>query len=200
MPSYGLGLTGSSYDHELPSGNTCRMKDADLPALIASGVVDSVDELTSLVQTEHVDRVKKGKKTRHLQPAPGAKGGVGSLPPEQQAVLDIMKDKKRWGTLQRVINAVVVECVLEPKVLPAPEAEMAVAHGEYVRPAAGHNKVYVDNVALMDRFSIFAKAMGPLMAGQAVMKPFRDGREEAVANLAAGEDVQPAAERDAGDR
>jgi hypothetical protein len=198
MPSYGLGLTGTGYDHELPSGNTCRMKDADLPALIASGVVDSVDELTSLVQTDHVDRVKKGKKTRHLQPAPGAKGGL-NLPPEQQAVLDIMKDKKRWGTLERVINAVVAECVLEPKVLPPPPEGQDYAPHQQAGIMAG-TMTTVQQVALMDRFSIFARAMAPVMAGQAAMKPFRDGRETPVAGVATGEDVQPAAERDAGDR
>lgn len=198
MPSYGLGLTGSGYDHDLPSGNVCRMKDADLQALITSGVVDSVDELTSLVQTDHVDRVKKGKKTRHLQPAPGSKA-IGSLPPEQQAVLDIMKDKKRWATLERVINAVVAECVLEPKVLPAPEEGQDYTPHQKAMIMA-KSVVAVNDVALMDRFSIFAKAMAPVMAGQAAMKPFRDGRETPVANVAVGEDVQPAAERDAGDR
>lgn len=198
MPSYGIGLAEEAYDFQLPSGNVCRMKDADLQTLIQGGIVDSVDQLTSLVQTEHVDRVKKGKKTRHLQPPPGASGVLGDLGPEQRLVLEIMKDKKRWAVLENVINAVVVECVLEPRVLPIPVAEMAAAHGDYVRPAAGHGKVYVDGVALMDRFAVFSRAMAPIMTGQAAMKPFRDGSEETVAGVADGEDVQPTPERDAG--
>jgi len=198
MPSYGLGLEEEAYDFELPSGNVCRMKDANLQALVRGGVVDSVDQLTSLVQTEHVDRVKKGKKARHAQPAPGT-GSLAGLAVEQRLVLEIMKDKKRWAVLEGVINAVVVECVVEPKVLPVPEAEMAVAHGEYVRPAAGHNKAYVDNVSLMDRFAIFTRAMTPILTGQAAMTPFREGSGEDVAVVGDGEDVQPSPERSASD-
>jgi hypothetical protein len=59
------------------------MKHADLVSLIAAGAVDSIDQLTAMVQTEHVDRVKKGKKTRHLSPqgAPALVPGAEALGP-----------------------------------------------------------------------------------------------------------------------
>lgn len=195
MPSYGLGRAGSAsaFDFEVPSGNICRIKHADLESLIAAGVVDSLDELTSLVQTDHVDRVKKGKKTRHLK-QPGTDNAIAGLAPEARAALEVMKDPKRWAALQKVVNSVVVQCVLEPKVIADPADKLK----DLVDP--GDGVMFVSDVSLMDRMAIFAEAMTPIMAGQAAMKPFRDGPTAGVADVADVEDVQPGAERNAGDQ
>lgn len=193
MPSYSLGLTGQSFDFNLPSGNTCRMNHADLPKLIAAGVVDSIDQLTSLVQTEHVDRVKKGKKNRHVQPPPGA------MPEQARVALELMRDPKRWGTLEGVVNAVVVQCVEEPRVLPALAPGTERSPQDAAALMAG-TAFAVDNVSLIDRMAIFAEAMAPILQGQEAMKPFRDGGEAGLAGVADVEDVQPPAERNAGDQ
>lgn len=200
MPSYGLGRAGGAFDLKVPSGNTCRMKHADLEALIAAGVVDSLDELTSLVQTDHVDRVKKGKKTRHLQPKqPGTDSAISGLAPEARAALDIMKDPKRWTALQKVINAVVVQCVLEPKVLPELQDGQEYTVHEAAMLMTG-TAMAVQDVSLMDRMAIFSEAMEPIMQGQAAMQPFRGESSTVVADLADVENVQPDAERNAGDQ
>ncbi len=196
MPSkYSLGQAGENkYEHSLPSGSLCLMKDADLSALIAAGAVDNADSLTSLVQTEHVDRVKKGKKSRHLQAkTPGAGDGLTA-----EGVLEIMADPKRWQPLERLINAVVVTCVLEPQVLPVPEAEKNPVPEGYERPEAGDGKVYVDRVDLLDRLSVFARAMGPLMGRQEAMASFRQGSAEAVAGVGPEQDVRDTPQHSAG--
>ncbi len=188
MPSYGLGRREAvAFDFNLPSGNVCRMKRADLQAMIESGVIDSIDALTSMVQTEHVERVKKGKtKERHIQRATG----VDHIGPEARAAIEIMKDKKRWAELESVVNAVVVQCVFEPQVLPIPAHEGGPVPEGYVRAEAGDDKFYVDEVSLTDRLAIFGEAMSDVMAGQAAMKPFRSAVGEALASVEDGADVQ----------
>jgi hypothetical protein len=195
MPSYGLGTTEQeAFDFDLPSGNTCQMKHADLVSLIAAGAVDSIDQLTAMVQTEHVDRVKKGKKTRHLSPqgapalVPGAEA-LGPLPPEARQALELMKDKKRWSKIEELVDAVVVQCVLQPKVLPTPVGARHVVDGT----------VYVDQVSAIDKFAIFSEAMRPIMVGQAAMAPFRAEPAAPVAGVGHDEDVRQPAEPSAGD-
>lgn len=205
MPSnsqYSLGTTSAAFDFDVPSGATCRMKFVDIQDLIAAGVVDSVDQLTALVQTEHVDRVKKGKKSRNLAPAPGAAGAstLSGLAPEARQVLEIMRDKSRWHKLETLVNSVVVQCVIAPHVLPIPEQELSgggVPEG-YQRPEAGTGKLYVDEVALVDRLAVFAEAMKPLLQGQATMQPFRQGPQTPLAGLADEPGVPDATQPSAG--
>lgn len=204
MPSkYSLGTDSTKeFEFPLPSGNVCLMKHADLPSLISAGIVDSIDTLTAMVQTDHVDRVKKGRKAKHLPSQPQtASGALSNMDPQAMQVLEIMKDKKRWGAFERLCNAVVVECVVEPVVLRVPDFEQngAGVPEAYVRPPAGDGKLYVDKVNLTDRLAIFAEAMRHIMAGQAAMKPFRGEGDESVAGMADGVEVQLPAERTAED-
>lgn len=48
-------------DLTVPSGALCQVKRPGIPGLIKAGVLDSLDALTGIVQTDHLDRVKEGK-------------------------------------------------------------------------------------------------------------------------------------------
>jgi hypothetical protein len=48
-------------DLEVPSGQLCQVRRPGVTGLVKAGVLDSLDSLTGLVKTEHIDRVKTGK-------------------------------------------------------------------------------------------------------------------------------------------
>lgn len=48
-------------DLEMPSGQLAQVRRPGVTGLIKAGLLDGLDTLTSLVKTEHIDRVKKGE-------------------------------------------------------------------------------------------------------------------------------------------
>jgi hypothetical protein len=50
-------------DLEMPSGQLAQVRRPGITGLIKAGLLDSLDSLTALVKTEHIDRVEKGKPT-----------------------------------------------------------------------------------------------------------------------------------------
>lgn len=50
-------------DLDVPSGQLCQVRVPGVVGLVKAGVLDSLDSLTGLIQTEHIDRVKNGKPT-----------------------------------------------------------------------------------------------------------------------------------------
>jgi len=60
---YTLGTKGGSdslFDLTVPSGATCQVRRPGVHGLIKAGILDSMDSLTALVQTEHIDRANVG--------------------------------------------------------------------------------------------------------------------------------------------
>lgn len=58
MPSqsnYTLGQKKELHELTLPSGATCQAKRPGVQGLIAAGLLDSFDQLTALVQNEHIE-------------------------------------------------------------------------------------------------------------------------------------------------
>lgn len=54
-PKYGIGKATAQIELELPSGNTCLVIRPGVQGLIKYGILDSLDSLTGLVQTELID-------------------------------------------------------------------------------------------------------------------------------------------------
>lgn len=55
-PKYTLGKGSEGIDLTLPSGATCQARRPGVQGLIAAGMLDNFDQLTSLVKTEHIDK------------------------------------------------------------------------------------------------------------------------------------------------
>ncbi len=54
-PTYGLGLATKAMELDLPSGNQCLAIRPGAQGLIKAGLLDSLDQLTSIVQSELID-------------------------------------------------------------------------------------------------------------------------------------------------
>src|SRR6185369_5757217 len=56
-------------DLEMPSGQMAQVKLPGVTGLVKAGILDSLDSLTGLVKSEHIDRVQKGAPTtREITP------------------------------------------------------------------------------------------------------------------------------------
>lgn len=181
---YGLGQRGGkAFEVDLPSGETCLMRKIGPDDLIELGVIDDFDSLTGIVQTEHIDRV--AGRTAKPDIAQTIAGLDPSTPEGQKAVLDIIKDKDRWEKLIRFVNMVVSRAVLDPPVYDREEAQE--------NPAKHHappDAVAVQDVDLADRMVIMSRALQQVQEGVLAAEPFRQGRQDDVADLPDGEGVR----------
>lgn len=90
-------------DLEMPSGQLAQVRRPGVTGLIKAGLLDSLDSLTALVKTEHMDRVKKGASTT----------------PEitKEDIAELAKDKDRLISALDLMDKVVEYVVVQPHVL-----------------------------------------------------------------------------------
>jgi hypothetical protein len=92
-------------DLEVPSGQMCQVRVPGVVGLVKAGILDSLDSLTGLIQTEHIDRVKNGRPTST------------EITPEDLKALSADKDRllQALDLMDRVLEyAVVQPIVLRP--------------------------------------------------------------------------------------
>jgi len=183
---YGLGKRGGEgFETALPSGETCFQRAISIEDMLEMGIMDKIDSLSGIVQTEHIERVTgKGKQT----PAQQAASTMAALDPTTEdgrtALFALLKDKSRWENLLEFVNKVVVRSVIEPPVYDGQE-------GAAGQPAHGlSNSVDVHDVDLQDKLVIMNAAMSKLQAGVVAAEPFREGRQDDVAHIPDGEGVR----------
>lgn len=177
MPSnYSIGIAGNKFDFELPSGNTCLMHELSIDDLLSMGILDQMDELGTIVQTD----IAKASG----RPLPESLQALADIDSDthdgRQMVLRIMQDKSKWEKIKGFMDLVAVNAIDEPTLLPEP------AKREDREP----DKLYVNQVDLMDRLAVMGRALRRVMAMQQAAKPFRTGPAAPVATVADGEDVQ----------
>lgn len=170
---YGFGKVKTTHELELPSHedpddpssphNVCLVKRPGVQGLMKAGVLDSFDSLTSLVQTEHIDRADGKAEFKREQ---AARAGQDY---DQTALLK--DDPKKIIEALALIDRVVLFCVVEPKLTAAPESE------EDRDPEV----LYVDEIDLDDRMFILNYVMG----GSKDLETFRKGSGGGLAGVAA---------------
>lgn len=143
-------------DLPCPSGQLCQVRRPGIPGLIKAGILDSLDSLTGLVQTEHIDRVRKGEiKAEDMQ--------------------DLAKNKDKLLQAMTLADKVVCYAVVQPKVLPDPE------EGAEREPGA----IYVEDIDLTDKMFIFQFVVGGVSDLEQFRKEFGEtlGSLENVADV-----------------
>jgi hypothetical protein len=130
---YSLGSKEILLDLKVPSGQMCQVRRPGPMGLIQAGVLDSIDVLGSVVQTQHVDRVA-GRPVKDIS--------------QDSQVMDLLRDKGKLNAANELINKVVCYVVVQPK-LHMPSDEMI-----------ADEAVSVENVDFMDRVFIMQFVMG----------------------------------------
>jgi hypothetical protein len=143
-------------DIEVPSGQTCQVRRPGVQGLMAAGVLDDVDFLSTIVSEEHIKRVE-GRPT------------VDSTAFEDPTAL-----KKAMHT----IDSVVCYVVLQPKLTISSYEK----NGEilYISPEErDDDTLYAESVDLEDKMFIFNYALG----GSRDLERFRTELDEAMGDM-----------------
>lgn len=166
--SYNLGKNEILFDLTVPSGALCQVKRPGPMGLIQAGILDRLDVLGSLVQTEHVDRVS-GQKSEEDEKAK-----------QKRMIQELMQDKEKLVAATDLIDKVICFVVTEPKINPLPEPGVE----------RDPEKVYVDSVDFEDKEFIFQFVMG----GTADLATFREERQKIVGDVESLKALQDSAE------
>jgi hypothetical protein len=167
-PKYSLGLK-TTREFTLPSGNTCLIQDLDPTALIAAGILDSMDSLTAIVQDE-------------LLAKPGAK-------PAPEDDIELIRRLAKSGQLLtslRVIDLIVELAVAEPVVRrpvrpkeDGTEQPLTPAQRQTIKEQADGPLFFTDEIDPDDKNAIVEDAM----KGVKAVEPFRAEPKAALDNV-----------------
>lgn len=130
----------------LPSGLACKAKKLEMEDIIELNLVNELDTFSSLFD----DDEKKAAK-------------------EEESELDFVKRLSEGGQFSRLkttMNKVIVQTVVEPKVLPEPKDGESRVEGA----------AYVDRIGFADKMTIF----GRVFEGLSAMSDFREGQDPGV--------------------
>lgn len=166
---YSFGKSESDlHDVTLPSGGIVQARRPGVGGLIEMGLLDSFDDLTALVQTEHIDS-KDGKVT-----------------PEQAkaAAENLMANKESLAAALHLIDKLTVGVVVQPLVWVDYQLEGESDEDWLKRKEqAEEDEAFpVRKVDLDDKMFLLNWAVG----GTPDLKAFREGTQQLVADVAAG--------------
>lgn len=133
------------HDLELPSGETCQVRRPGVQGLIRAGVLNSLDQLTSIVATETI---------------PAAEGRPKIDPKE--VVKNI--DPAKLNEMMQIIDDIAIYCVRDPEILPAPQPDprdgAERVEGVIYESDREDELLYVDEIPEQDKMYIMQFAMG----------------------------------------
>ena len=160
---YGIGLA-KPMELELPSGNVCLALRPGAQGLIKAGLLDSLDQLTGLVQVEHID----GNDPR--------KAGQTNVNVE-----DLMKDPEKLAEGLSLVDKVICHVVKEPKIhMDLTDDEKASRRASGL-PEVDPDVIYASQVDEEDKMFVFQWAVG----GTNDLIQFRTESQALMGNLSA---------------
>jgi hypothetical protein len=169
---YNLGQREILIDLEVPSGAMCQVRRPGPMGLMRAGILDNLDILGSLVQTDHVDRVA-GKA---VEPDPEAA--------RMRQAQELLKDRTKLEAADRLMNQVVCHVVVQPE-LSMPEVQDGDRWKWLAPEDRDAAKTYADSVDDDDKVFIFQFVVG----GTADIAQFRKEREKLMAGMESQQDV-----------
>lgn len=169
---YTLGRSSEPlFDLTLPSGQTCQARRPGVKGLIKAGMLDNFDQLTALVQTEHVEKNSSGPRKATAQD-----------------MVALARDKEKLEAGFELIDKLVAYVVTQPKVwvnyklLNESDEEF-----EKRRLAAEESDaVPVEYVELEDKIYLLNWAVGT----SSDLTNFRQGLQSTLADMATVQSVQ----------
>lgn len=168
-PTYGIGLTSKPFELALPSGTTCLAVRPGAQGLIKMGLLDSMDQLTAFVQTEHIDSHDPKKLAEAVKAMSVSKDQLeAGLDMVDRAISFIVRTPK-----VHLDEQAVDEETGKPLVYP---------DGKPVFVPRDAALIYADEVDLEDKLFIFNWALG----GTADLKSFRTEHAQLMGDLSAG--------------
>lgn len=177
-------LGGIVEDITVPSGQLCLARRPGVQGLVAAGVLDHVDSLTTLVGEKHIKRAKGGQV-------------------EDIDVKELAKDPKRLIDVMQVVDTIVCHVVLKPAISPSPKCKICnnviewhswapndeVDHQPDIDEKPG--AIYAYQVDLEDKMFLVNYAAG----GTRSLERFRRESAESLERVESGEDVLVSSER-----
>lgn len=175
MP-YTLGKASDLHDLTLPSGATCQARRPGVQGLISAGLLDNFDELTALVQTEHI--------------GPNSlKGTAPKVSPDDVAhVAKILnEDKGKIHTAFLLVDRLAAYVVTEPKVWVDYQFKDEPDEGfeKRAKEAKEAGAIPVRAIDLDDKMFLLQWAVG----GTSDLAEFRKGSQALMANVDASQTV-----------
>jgi|SRR5215207_5010926 len=160
---YGIGLA-KPMELELPSGEVCLALRPGAQGLIKAGLLDSLDQLTSFVQVEHIDANDPRKSAA-----------------TQVSIDELVKDPEKLAEGLALIDKVICFVVKEPRVemdLTEEEQAARVAKG---LPPTDPEAIYASFVDTDDKMFIFQWAVG----GTSDLIQFREESQKLMGSVSA---------------
>lgn len=185
---YTLGQKANAaalIDITLPSGATCQARRPGVQGFIAAGVLDNFDQLTSLVQTEHIDKNTSAGQARAARV---------SREQAKQAAAGMMADPEKLATSFQMIDRLVAYSITQPAVWIdyqlTGEDDEAWAKRQAEAEAMEETPVAVRDIDLADKMFLLTWAVG----GSSDLAAFREEFSVALGGVATVEGVSLPAE------
>lgn len=126
------------FDFTTPSGQLCRIKPIPLEEMVLSGIIDDLDSVTKIVDSDIAAKI-----------APGVDGKSS----DETTIADGLKFMRSEAGRSAIemMGKIIPAVVVAPVILPDPENHDDREEG----------KIYVSDVSLTDRAAIFSIVMEP---------------------------------------
>jgi len=165
------------FDLELPSGATCQAQRPGVQGLIGAGILDSFDSLTSLVNTEHIQK----------HTAQGmAQAARISREQAEKAAAGLMADPQKMAAGFQMVDRLTAYVVTQPLVWVDYQMTDESDADWAKREANESDRIPVRRIALEDKMFLMTWAVG----GSADLERFREEFAHALGGMAAIENVQ----------
>lgn len=179
---YGQGWGQNYEDLTLPSGAICQVRKLQMEDLVDLNIVDEMDFLGNIVEDEHVSRVRNTGKQPSKQPKKLTKAEQAAK--EEAEANDIIKDPSKFRKMIKMVDKIVVACVVQPQILDAYYETINPDTNEVGRekiPASERieGKIYSDSIGFEDKMEIF----GNVFSGVNKMSGFREESGEDVGDV-----------------
>ena len=151
-------------DFVCPSGQRCLIRRVDPLDLLGGGLLNGVDFITEVVQSEHIpNATKRGSQAQELAGA---------------ALTNLSESPERMAKFKSSVDSVVIHAVVKPEISPVPNEGFPRTNGV----------VYVDSISSTDKIAIFNYAVTGQRSEE--IKQFRSDSDESVGTVESVADVR----------
>lgn len=174
QPNYGAGWKSRFHDLTLPSGEVCQVVRPGVQGLIKAGVLQSLDALTAIVQTETIPKAE-GKPVVDIKAITG--------------------DSDKFNSMMEAVDKIVIHVVQQPKVYDLTITQHDIDKDDlpFTAEDLGReftdedprdpDRIYIDYIDSMDKMFIMNFAVG----GSADLAQFRQATTNVVGSVSDGQ-------------